>query len=150
MNTETDEYSIGSTFSANPQVHKLVNDAATPFDQQHDKWHVVSTSNKIPKKPKEDYAPPRPMRYDMIETNTKCEQINDIHQKNFNRPEDGSNYSYNILPKTIQFSPTTDKFIPDSIRAVARANIELEHLINMCNKDGGSTVNNNNLGGSSG
>ena len=151
LTTDTDEYSIGSTFSANPQVHKFETDGVTPFDQQHNKWHVVSTSNKIPKKPKQDYAPPRPMQYDMIETNTKCEQINDIHQKNFDWPEEsGSNYSYNVLPKTMQFSPTTNKFIPDSIRAVAKANIELEHLINMCNKDGGSTVNNNNTRGSSG
>ena len=150
VNTDTDEYSIGSTFSANLQVHKFQIHKATPFDQQHEKWHEVSTGNKIPKKPKEDYAIPSPIRYAMIETNTMCDQSKDIHQRNFDQPEENSqNYSYNTLPKTIRFSPTTDKIIPDIIRAVATAYIELIHLITKCNKDD-STVNNNILGGSSG
>ena len=49
----------------------------------------------------------------------------------------------------MNFTKTTDKYIPDSIRAVAKANIEMECLINKCNKDGSTSVNNNNLEGSS-
>ena len=110
--TESDEYSIGSTISANPQVHKLEIDAATPFNQQHEKWHVVSASNKIPKNPKQLYAPPRPMRY-CLETSPMQEK--DIHQQNFDRPEESTNYSYNVLPKTMNFTKTTNQYIPDSI-----------------------------------
>ena len=82
LNTESDEYSIGSTISANPQVHKLEIDAATPFDQQHDKWHVVSTSNKIPKNPKQDCVPPRPMRYSLETSTMHNNNTKDIHQQN--------------------------------------------------------------------
>ena len=77
-------------------------------------------------------------------------QEKDIHQHNFDRPEESTNYPYNVLPKTMNFTKTTDKYIPDSIRAVAKANIKMECLINKCNKDSGSIVNNNNLGGSTG
>ena len=75
-------------------------------------------------------------------------QEKDIHQQNFDRPEESTNYSYNVLPKTMNFTKTTYKYIPDSIRAVAKANIEMEYIINKFNKDGSTTVNNNNSEGS--
>ena len=95
----------------------------------------MSASNKIPKNSKQPYAPPRPMRY--------C-PMQDIHQQNFDRPDESTNYSYNVLPKKMNFTKTTDKYIPDSINTVAKANIEIEYIINKFNNDGSTTIDNNN------
>ena len=79
MTKDKDEYSIGSTFSANPHDHICENDPVTDFSYPHAKWQVVSASNKIPKKLKEDYAYPWPMRYNMTVANDMGNKVQEMH-----------------------------------------------------------------------